>query len=315
MGSMWVEDVPLYNAWDLETPNPKLPKRSHLYSLQPIGIGTPTVESLTSYLSRLAEAHNIALCFLIQYAITPWFLIYSQPPQLSRAEARELSLAIWQQNPKLLQDITAKQWLTASRRVNRIVRALETLTLGRDLACLTLLPWGQLFSLDHAFHTEPFWCPVCYQEWQELGTIYSEPLMWSLEGVDVCLKHHCYLQLWCLYCRKPQPFLRLNTRVGYCSSCGIWLGRMVEPTVFRAEDLQKERWLFWCAEAIGQLLAMVPSLQVFTSQATQKRRKPRLLAFLKRCYKLGVSCIEGLNLLNGSVGGIRPCLPGFESIR
>ncbi len=311
---MWVEDVPLYNAWDLEAP--KLPKRSHLYSLQPIGIGTPIVESLTSYLSRLAESHKIALCSLIQYEITPWFLIYSQLPQRSRVDAWELSLAIWQRNPKLLQENTAEEWLAAGQRVNRIVRALETLTLRQDLAGLTLLPWRQLFSLDHAFHIEPFWCPMCYQQWQESGAIYGEPLMWSLEGVDVCPQHHCYLQFWCLYCRRPQPFLRLDSRLGYCSSCGAWLGRTVQPTVFRAEDLQKERWLFWCAEAMGQLLSMVPLLQVSSSTLSpRKQRKPRLLAFLKWCYKLGVSCVEGLNLLSGSIDGIQLCLPGFESIK
>lgn len=311
---MVVEDVPLYSAWNLETP--KLPKRSHLYSLQPGGLGTARVESLTSYLSRLAEAHQIAVGSLIRYEITPWFLIYSQSPRLSRADAWQVSWAIWQRNPKLLQETTATAWLSASQPVKRIVHALETLTLRQDLAGLTLLPWSPLFSLTHAFHTEPFWCPMCYQEWQESGAIHREPLMWSIEGVNVCAQHHCYLQLWCLYCRQPQPFLRLNTRMGYCSNCGAWLGRSVEPTVFRTEDLQKKRWLFWCADAIGELLAFTPSLQLTRSdQFSRRRRKPQLTAFLKRCYKLGISCIEGLNLLSGSVDGVQLCLPGFESIR
>ncbi|GEM_PF-5397605 len=43
-----------YESWDLK--KLAIPSRSRLYQLEPIGIGTPYVESLTGYISRLAEA-------------------------------------------------------------------------------------------------------------------------------------------------------------------------------------------------------------------------------------------------------------------
>jgi TniQ len=48
------------------------PAHSRLYHLEPIGIGTPSVESLTSYIARLAAAHsvhprNLLLCELASY--------------------------------------------------------------------------------------------------------------------------------------------------------------------------------------------------------------------------------------------------------
>ena len=43
-----------YESWDLK--KLVIPSRSRLYQLEPIGIGTPLVESLTGYISRLAEA-------------------------------------------------------------------------------------------------------------------------------------------------------------------------------------------------------------------------------------------------------------------
>lgn len=43
--------------WNLEPPN-FLP-RSRLFHQLPIGVGTPHVESLTSYVSRLAVAHSV----------------------------------------------------------------------------------------------------------------------------------------------------------------------------------------------------------------------------------------------------------------
>ncbi|WP_414574132.1 hypothetical protein [Nostoc sp. CCY 9925] len=75
---MSVESLANYESWDL-TMN-QLPKRSHLYSLKPIGFGTPTVESFTSYLQRLAAAHGVSIASLIRYKITPLFIQSHQPP-------------------------------------------------------------------------------------------------------------------------------------------------------------------------------------------------------------------------------------------
>jgi len=47
----------ILESWDLTVPG--VPPRARFYPLEPIGIGTPLVESLTSYLLRLAEAHGV----------------------------------------------------------------------------------------------------------------------------------------------------------------------------------------------------------------------------------------------------------------
>src|SRR5260370_40255821 len=47
-----------YAPWELSSP--VLPPATRLYSLSPIGIGTPMVESLTGYIARLAEAHCVS---------------------------------------------------------------------------------------------------------------------------------------------------------------------------------------------------------------------------------------------------------------
>lgn len=43
--------------WKLE--KPKVPARSRLYHLEPVGLETIWVESLTSYIARLAEHHQV----------------------------------------------------------------------------------------------------------------------------------------------------------------------------------------------------------------------------------------------------------------
>nr|WP_236116925.1 TniQ family protein [Hassalia byssoidea] len=48
-----------------------IPPRSRLYNLEPIGIGTPYVESLTGYVIRLAEQHCITTRQLLLNEIAP----------------------------------------------------------------------------------------------------------------------------------------------------------------------------------------------------------------------------------------------------
>jgi hypothetical protein len=57
-----------YGHWDLTLPI--CPPRSYLYSLQPIRIGTPQVESLTGYIARLADAHCVSPGTLIAEEFT-----------------------------------------------------------------------------------------------------------------------------------------------------------------------------------------------------------------------------------------------------
>jgi hypothetical protein len=55
--------------WDLKPPT-FLP-RSRLFHQSPIGVGTPNVESLTSYVSRLAVAHSVSPGTLLAIEIGP----------------------------------------------------------------------------------------------------------------------------------------------------------------------------------------------------------------------------------------------------
>ncbi len=58
-----------YNCWDLK--QPEILSRSHLHSLKPIGVGTQLVESLSSYISRLASSHTCSTGTLVMNQIVP----------------------------------------------------------------------------------------------------------------------------------------------------------------------------------------------------------------------------------------------------
>lgn len=68
--------APQFECWDCEPA--VLPPRSRLYSLMPIGIGSMFVESLTGYVSRLADAHAVSVGNLVGREL----LLVSAKPKL-----------------------------------------------------------------------------------------------------------------------------------------------------------------------------------------------------------------------------------------
>lgn len=70
-----------FERWDVAEPSRVRP--SLLYSLTPCGLGTPYVESLSSYVTRLAEAHVISVWRLILHVLSP-----ERPSQIPRSSTR-----------------------------------------------------------------------------------------------------------------------------------------------------------------------------------------------------------------------------------
>src|SRR5260370_32199316 len=69
-GRMNTSANPLYEQWQLTLPS--LPAPSVLYALAPVGSGTPLVESMTSYIARLAEAHCVFPGVLMRHLVVPF---------------------------------------------------------------------------------------------------------------------------------------------------------------------------------------------------------------------------------------------------
>jgi hypothetical protein len=59
-----------FEPWRLNSP--VLSRATRLYSLAPIGVGTPMVESLTGYIARLDEAHCVSTGLLYWKEIGHW---------------------------------------------------------------------------------------------------------------------------------------------------------------------------------------------------------------------------------------------------
>lgn len=234
------------------------PPHSRLYHLRPAGVGTPRVESLTSYVTRLAEAHSIHLRALVTDEVLP-LLHRSHLYQDGRPVYDHLT-RFWKQSA-MLNGIgtTTSDW----------VQALQRLTLRRDLRFLTMLPWANVLPSRGLLRRTQAWCPVCYEEWRETGQVIYQPLLWALEVISVCPYHRLRLRMRCPYTDCGHPLLPFTPRsqLGYCTRCERWLGypsQREEDRLARSADEQE--WQRWVGEVVGELLAGGPGLPVLPHQ-------------------------------------------------
>ena len=246
---MYPEAFHCLDTWDLKTSS--CPNHSHLYHLAPVGLGTGAVESLTGYISRLAETHGVSVRTLMIHELVP--LLGRE--RLTRAVNGGLS-SFWSKDARSLNG--------TGHLAQDMVAALQVLTLRQDLRFLTLLSWAKVLPARGLLRRNRVWCPACYETWRQAGQAVYEPLLWSLEVVSVCSLHRCYLFSTCPYpdCQAPQPILGPHAQPGYCSRCKRWLGAAATDLPPESTTVPEEEWVWqtWVAQEVGALLSHTPNL-------------------------------------------------------
>ncbi|MDQ3703930.1 MAG: TniQ family protein [Chloroflexota bacterium] len=271
-----------------------LPARSRLYSLEPIGVGTGLVESLTSYVARLAYAHRVTVSGLARVFLVPRHdaTDYAghpcQPQQPQRYPTLSTEHAVRAPLKNVLKNMPSYDGTGTS--AERWVRILQALTLRSELHCLTILPWGAALSARGLLRLTRAWCPTCLSEWEARGkwccatqsgrygnlTQVYEPLLWRLQVVRVCPTHGRPLRTQCPHpdCGREQSSLHTYTRPGYCSWCYRWLG-VSEEEEAKGES-GRASWDEWVLSNVSQLIAaathvLVPPQAPQAPQATLVR--------------------------------------------
>jgi transcriptional regulator with XRE-family HTH domain len=237
----------IYEAWDLS--KVATPARSTLYAQKPVGVGTALVESLTSYITRLADAHSVFCGRLIEQMIVPLV-----PGRLSLEGKHGLFRG--NGNKSNLVNATGMRALYA-------VQALETLTLRTDLHHLTLLFLAEGFHSRGLIRHTKAWCPVCYEEWRSTGQVVYDPLLWVFLDISICMRHKQRLQTRCLYqdCGHSFQPLAWRAQPGYCPFCQRWLGMSLEAAEKVNEPLSEAEipWQQWVSDTLGTTLTVAPA--------------------------------------------------------
>jgi hypothetical protein len=218
-----------------KTTGMEMPPRSRLYHLSPCGVGTSWVESLTSYINRLAWMYRVSSRLLVAQEIVPQLSSEFQIPSLTKLSTFSRSSAM---SLNGIGDM-ADEWATI----------LERLTGRSDLHRLTLRSWlGELPSRGHLWKT-PAWCPVCYTEWREQKLPLYQPLLWMLQLVTTCSRHQVLLEDRCPSCQKCQSLRTRKSTPGHCTQCQTWLGKPL-GVVVEQETLDWQEWVIHSLEAL-----------------------------------------------------------------
>ncbi len=231
------EDFEVYDSCDLKRPS--IPPRSRLYHLEPIGIGTPYVESLTSYIARLAEAH----------CLTPKILLEQEIDRINiKLSSQSKSFGIRQYSGEI-----NGRGETASI----LISLLKELTLIKRLEWTTLVSLSEILPRKKLVKTIKAWCPFCYQDFVNQNRTLYEPLIWSVDVVKTCSIHKIPLANSCDRCKKQFPPLSSNSRVGFCPKCGQWLGQENNENIHhvRRKVKSENRWDDYVNENIENLIS------------------------------------------------------------
>jgi transcriptional regulator with XRE-family HTH domain len=200
----------IYPHWEAKSFT--LPVRSRLYNLEPIGVGTIKVESLTGYVARLAEAH----------CISNHALLHKEAFGSKKRKEGLYQTGYFGFSSSLLNGVGDIAEETAT--------ALERLTLCPNITHTTLLKWKNILSEAQLLRKTRKWCAICYEESiREENPVY-EPLIFAFEAVSICPWHLQPLCEMCSHCKSQLPMLTSRFRPGYCSRCKGWLGAtMIDP--------------------------------------------------------------------------------------
>ncbi len=218
-----------------------IPRRSELYHLEPIGIGTHYVESLTGYAARLAQEHSVTPSTIMKRVIDMVPTFKDMPTNFGKVDRSLTGAGIGAFN---------------------FVKALEALTMRSDLAWSTMITWVNVLPHRSLIRTKRAWCPVCYATWQEGGEVVYDPLLWTLSAVTVCPLHNIFLSSSCPHCRAQPLHLAPRSQPGFCARCKGWLGNTLEASSSNRilESHEDVKWELWKAESTGKLLASAPNI-------------------------------------------------------
>ncbi|MBD2106054.1 TniQ family protein [Nodosilinea sp. FACHB-13] len=222
---------------------------SRLYSMQPIGCGLPHVESLISYVSRLATAHCVPTGLLVTKEIAP--LIKPNYSLVSKSHPGSLGV-IFSDSTSALNGYG--DWAFGA------VNAVEKLTCRTDIFQLTLLNWRKTISNWKLLKQQRAWCPLCFKESLDDSKILYEPLNWSLEVLKICPTHKTPLANICPHCEKENKPLSWYSKSGFCSKCREWLGidaytRKLPNLKFEAVEDEEQ---LHCIKCVSDLFSMPP---------------------------------------------------------
>lgn len=216
-------------------------------------MGTAFVESLTSYVLRLSNAHHVFPYKMVLDEIHPQLLKEKTPHDLSKSSTK-LTRSWW--------DSASTTANAANQQTEVWVRVLDGLTKREDLRFLTLLTYKGALPYRGLIKSTAAACFECYNAGLNAENLYNA-LIWQIELVLLCPMHGCRLQTACPYhdCGKPLTSLGPRHNIGFCPHCFRWLGtnHLVSDPGLSLSAREEQAYY---VNSIGELLTAAPTLKL-----------------------------------------------------
>jgi len=275
-----------------------LHSRSILYSIYPEYSQLLSVESLSSYITRLANLHCVSTQIIID------IILKTLDKPYSYSQRREYSSISYGINGigKL-----STEW----------IESVSQLSTQENLDKLTLNFLGSYCRPINFVKKYKSWCPTCFHQMMNESLTLFEPLLWFFSPVDICPIHLSVLVNRCPRCHNQIPVLGSKSKIGCCSYCDTWLGNeSTQPQSVDDEskwktsfcknllDLNQNNYLrigknvnlniqdfLFCDEYIGNLdqnfVAQIFGVHLCTLKRWEQGERIFLSSFLDGCYLLG----------------------------
>src|SRR6266550_4771189 len=184
-------------------------RRTTLFRIEPIALGTPMVESLTSLILRLAAAHTTTPALLHAKVLVPAAV------RADAGDERPISFS-WSRPRFFLMNGTAEL-------AERYASAIGELSgQSAPIGC-TLRAWKPWISPHRLLRQARAWCPCCLDEFSASPGGTYEPLVWSLRLYASCPRHGPIVDI-CPSCGRSSSHLARIMFPGCCPFCGVFLG-------------------------------------------------------------------------------------------
>lgn len=172
---------------------------AYIFDVLPVHPQPHHLETLTSYVTRLAQANGIQTAHELKQVVFP---------------NRNI------QGVLAMKDLPPKTYDRLPEASNCAETMLQNLTLAHLSTRFShdTTPLAVGVFLMEALAGKLRYCPLCLQS--------EDPyyvLPWRFPYLKGCPKHGCYLLEQCSFCGKAIPFLAKPLRIGYCSFCGAAL--------------------------------------------------------------------------------------------
>lgn len=194
-----------------------IPERSTLYPIHLINDNTGLIESIPSYLLRLADAHCLEFRTMLRDHFQFNHCYYTRPLQLPRLRI-------------LIEDI---------------IKLNTNFTLTK----LQFSNWDETFDILNLFRTTRQWCPLCLYNWGKEGEKLYEPFLWTIACNNTCPIHHIKLVETCPFpeCNKKIYYFETQ-HYGYCPKCNTSLGNNNNAEISNSEQTSQSELLYQLIE-------------------------------------------------------------------